>query len=462
MSRVTSTEEVGRLLKALDENKSLVHFRKMQEENTELIKEIEELRVANRSNDKKLFRLVDEVEENKKQAKDTAEKLNAVVKQKNDLATKHSDAARQLREATDELVSLRKEVHKLRGFTIELKPTPPTLAQTLDLLFKETRAFAETYFGTEFPEEVLGETDKWGGVRDHEYIKGYMLPIPFSNTLAARQMRVAAVLAILAAEFDAFFFRPTPIVDRSGFSHFLSDLADRDPEREAYIRSAILAALTEDQYETSKKRRVESATERLFKLFSPLFPLDEGLESALRKLCERIYAGWHQIQRLKLKVEAHFHFHVDESDDWLPLSFEKPYLSSPAPKGNPKQQQQNGSGNTGKPRGKNAPETVDPTTDLSGLVIWPSFISASDPPEDAPPLAKGYVLRETQLQAARDEEKALRISGGRRDMRASVRRQRTMSVGGSAEAMTPDGSAPAFPSSSPFLAARAGGGLKAS
>lgn len=276
-------------------------------------------------------------------------------------------------------------------------------------------------------------------------------------------MRVAAVLTILAAEFDTFFFRPTPIIDsRSGeFSHFLSDLALREPEREAYVRSAVLAALTEDQYDTSKKKRVENATERLHKLFSPLYVKDEGLESAIHKLCERIYTGWQQVQRLKMKVETHFHFHVDESEYWLPLSFDKASLAAPVSRGNTKQQQQNGTVPAGKTRTKNPSDAVDTAADLSGIVIWPSFVNVSGPMEDDPPLAKGYVLRESQLQAARDEEKALRISGGRRDMRASVRR-RTMSVSGSAEVVTPDGNHPALPGSPPFLSAGRGGGLKAS
>lgn len=133
MSRITGTEEVGKLLRALDENKSLVHFRKMHQENVELKNEIDELVVVNKSNDKKLIRLLADIEESKQQAQDKATKLESTLKQKQELATKQTDTMRQLREAMEELSVVKKELNRLKGFTIELKPTPPTLSVSCSL-----------------------------------------------------------------------------------------------------------------------------------------------------------------------------------------------------------------------------------------------------------------------------------------------------------------------------------------
>lgn len=169
------------------------------------------------------------------------------------------------------------------------------------------------------------------------------VPLPRSNTPAAKQMRIAAVLAVLTRSLARHVFRPVwwTAVDANAdaadaaLGSLLRKLEAASPEHERYLRGALLAAAAvvhrsgegkKDEegskelahhHGTAATRRRAAAVVRevTFVVQHLLSALQygafrEGLEACVALACEQ----WARIQNAAMKIEPYFGPPFDDFD----------------------------------------------------------------------------------------------------------------------------------------------------
>ncbi|KAK0705574.1 hypothetical protein B0H67DRAFT_649888 [Lasiosphaeris hirsuta] len=431
-------EIIARLINSLYENRSLEHIKGVLEQNAELEDENKKLKITNDQFDRKIAQYVTKYDamKSKFDAKDS--ELDGLFKEKNDLVDRNSVLENQYQTATLELIDVREELRRLRRFAVKLNTLSDATESLLNGLFFKARNVAEQFFGVDFTEETLADLTSWETLRKHDAFDRNMIPIPLTNSVVGKQMRTAAFLAIIAVELSRYIFQPVYIVeDADELCEALSDLAKDATEQEAYVRSVLLAAFRGKQAQDALQRRLDRTADTIFSFVGGLFGSSAAkgaLRMSLGDLCREASIEWQRIQSLKEKIEPSFRFFHSDDDEWKPLVFKTPGLVSPA---SPKAQLQNSptpkapnkrSAKQGQQQAAKPDEETAP--DLADAVIWPSFWVASLLQyDDETALARGYVLCESQIATAKEEEKTQVVPGTRRAARRDVRRARTMSTG---------------------------------
>ncbi|KAK0706028.1 hypothetical protein B0T26DRAFT_755569 [Lasiosphaeria miniovina] len=460
-------ENVAALLNNVLANPSVKHLSDILAENGSLQKNIERLKDANDVNQDRNAELRAKLNSLRDQYSDKKAELEDHLKKKLALDREVAEARKKLKSATEELDAKKRELEGLEGFAIKLIPlSPEDIASWLNNLFLKARKVAEAYFGVDFSSTILEDHSIWSWIKDHETVRRAILPLPLSNTPPAKQMRMAAFLAILSVELSEKLFQPTYLLGEDGrpLSDLLSGLAEKDPRREAYLRSVLLATAPDDHRLTAQKY-VQSVVNTVMSCFKDVLSSAEQrdkLSDALTDLCSQASELWQHMQALDKKIEPDVADPDPNDPDWNPVVF--PSLSPP-----PKNQagNRNGSG-PGSGGGDNGPINkktaaqaklqVDTSADLmiSGIiVVWPRFRVVDSPDIDEhDALAPGYALAQSTVLAAKDEEKALLSSGrlsGRQKHNSRKSRGMSMTVTNGAEGSSDSRS---------FLSSKAGGGQK--
>jgi len=119
---IKHTEAVGKLLKALDENKSLEHLRMMHDENVRLQQEIKTLRFMSDENDKKLAKYVKDIESSREEAKRTGESLQEERRLRREFDSQAKAAQGRLKVIESKLAETKNELSRMQDFRVEMKP----------------------------------------------------------------------------------------------------------------------------------------------------------------------------------------------------------------------------------------------------------------------------------------------------------------------------------------------------
>lgn len=224
----------------------------------------------------------------------------------------------------------------------------------------------EHHFSQDLDPSVLRDPSCWANLRsaDHLRNQAVRLPLPRSNTPAAKQMRIAAVLAVLTRSLARHVFRPVwwTAVDANAdaadtaLGSLLRGLEAASPEHEKYLRGALLEAAAvvhqqqlvrsgagkKEEEEGSKeqahhhrssatKRRAAAVVREVTFVVQHLLSalqyeaFREGLEACVALACEQ----WARIQNAAMKIEPYFGPPFDDFD-WqvlmLPEGFEDGHL----------------------------------------------------------------------------------------------------------------------------------------
>ena len=332
----------------------------------------------------------------------------------------------------------------------------------LHSMFLDARNLAEDFFGVDFSDRILEDTTAWEGIRGHEAVR--LIPLPKTNTATAKQMRVAAVLAILSTELAHLIYRPVYLRGQDeGLTEFLASLAVVDDEQETYLRSVLLRATTKLTQHDAGSERVEQVSNTLLRLLGTVFDKPDHpkrFAAALRQFCGNSCNIWQSIQKFEQKVEPIREFYVEDADCWEAFSLSSKDRSTSTTAASNQKPHQNGSsstpgGSSGKKNQTKQPPQAPTSTehDFSNVVVWPAFVI--DEGVDPELLVRGHVLTNSQLQAGREEEATRPAAISRRSTGRAARRG-TMS--GSEEAV--NGSASAGSASKSFLSSKAGGGSR--
>lgn len=187
----------------------------------------------------------------------------------------------------------------------------------MDTIWVSVLDLAEKHFSADLDDTVLRDSSCWTNLRSSDYLKhAVRIPLPPSNTTVAKQMRIAAVLAVLSRALTKHIFRPTYLIENDAeLTRALKDLEADNPAQELHARSTLLAILP-DREKRNAARRVKSVVREVSYLVQHLLSAlqYEAFCTALEASCELACRQWRRIQGATMKVEPYFGPPYDDYD----------------------------------------------------------------------------------------------------------------------------------------------------
>ncbi|ORY67477.1 uncharacterized protein BCR38DRAFT_510418 [Pseudomassariella vexata] len=327
------------------------------------------------------------------------------------------DRANQELQATrDELQSVTDNLAEHEQFAWNMKSTSKDdVENRLKEIFTAVKDVAKTYFAGDLPEAVLENTAYWDRIRSHKAIG--RIPLPASNSAAAKHMRISACVALFAYAFHQHVFLSSYLLESGGeLSDVMFELAEEDAPRETYLRRVLLATLPEQHNENVKVCIEDVVSEMDRNLGSLLFEgQKKSFKNAVGEACKLVVEHWRFIQQLSDKVEAMMKPSASPVEHWTTVS-----LPSQTSKDQRVQNNGNGANANG---GSTTPthEALQLKLELNNAVatVWPSFVLVREGEDEL--LAKGYILLESQVKIAKEEESGEVVVGSKRAQRQLAR-----------------------------------------
>jgi predicted nucleic acid-binding Zn-ribbon protein len=359
---------------------------------------------------------------------------------------------------------------ELDSYRVSLRSEPEdTYVQILDTIWTSIAGLVETQFRQDLDQAVLTDESCWANLRQSEYLKhgsgGATIPLPQSNSPAAKQMRVAAVLAVLSRALHRYIFRPVYLTENGagdeGIVNVLRAIAcDAGAAREEHARATLLAMLPDKQRAAAAKRVSSVCREVSWSVQHLLSALQyEAFCSGLETACKLACVQWMRIQLARMKIEPYFgppfddydwqvlplpgfegseegvHLHgdcddheggavVDDTDDVV-VEIGRPVEDVPLtpPRSGGRVMDQEDQRSSPRPMtdyGDGDSSEVGP--DEIMLVVWPSMCALENGELES--ITQGLVISKDQVRAALDEVR------GRGRQRPTTKRARTLSMPG--------------------------------
>ncbi|KAI3318500.1 hypothetical protein HD806DRAFT_311311 [Xylariaceae sp. AK1471] len=317
-----------------------------------------------------------------------------LVKTKDELATK-SVQLKEIEQLSYEMVTASKDY----------------ILGELHKVYTAAKMLATSYFGEDLPDKILAGPLFDAARNDFSRIN---IPLPASNSIAAKKARIAAFLATLGSKLTARIFVPfyllphesqeRPPDDIDDIATMLWSLSRQDQKKEVHLRSVLLAISPSIQKEVAHERGLDIA-EEVYEELGILLSSDQqsNFEHDIKQFCDMAVESWERLRPLKDKIEP-FDEETSEHTElfWLPAEFD---FSKPHANGKPKDTGDNSNGLVSKPslHSMNASKT--------GVCVWPGFYLGGQV------LKRGFMLLDSQVKSAADED----APPSRRSVRAKRR-----------------------------------------
>lgn len=242
--------------------------------------------------------------------------------------------------------------------------------------------------------DYIFSTVSWHRLTELECLEG--IPLPPTNSNAAKQMRVAAVLRLLAEAASSHICQPVHIPHRGTAVADLLDTIDRlDPRRARYVRSVLLGIDPGKQEEFGKKRAT-AASKDVYDSVSFILGDRKAFGRAMLEWFDKFCNTWRSFQQLEVRFQALFESKNEDlvPEEWGPLPES---LVLPA-------QTHGHAVNGAAPDGASIKPTPIIKLELDNIAaqIWPAFLVVTTAGK-LEPLKAGYVLLKTQTAAADKE-----------------------------------------------------------
>ena len=275
-------------------------------------------------------------------------------------------------------------------------------------MFKLVYDLVVEFFGQDLENSAFQDQANWETLRNHDLLKR-IVPLPLSNTTAAKEMRVAALLGICAEAISRHVFQSTYLLDGNQLHELIDAIQSYDWHQGNYLRSVLLRSLPKEQKNNSLARTKRLVAEVL-ELTKPILSVKRQLlfGDSLLKVCRNITEQWMQFQELEAAIEPEFELN-DDADDWK--LFLLGHIPTRAVNDNVKHSLD--------PDPKKANAKLDMTQ--TNFVLWPAFfISEAGELELLQP---GFALGEEQMKPAKIEETAIASRRARQAARKTNRRR---------------------------------------
>ncbi|PHH64225.1 hypothetical protein CDD81_4839 [Ophiocordyceps australis] len=242
-------------------------------------------------------------------------------------------------------------------------------------MFSDAYTFMEESFAPDLDTSCLAEASIWEAVRNHPSIQ-HSIPIPSSNSPAAKRMRAAAALIMYSRALAKYIWRPTYITRETDLDKTLASLEAQDPLHEAYAR-AVLLKISPERQAVCRQSCIKYVVADFMDVMGCLVPEEhrDSFQPGLKQLSEKISDGWFAVQKLQEKVKPSFHFNYLE--EWQPL-----------------------------PQTPSSPDQLAssaPGDESSARVVWPTFLYTNPDHETEELLHHGYTITYAQIGDAEKE-----------------------------------------------------------
>ncbi|EXL72297.1 hypothetical protein FOPG_12141 [Fusarium oxysporum f. sp. conglutinans race 2 54008] len=282
------------------------------------------------------------------------------------------------------------------------------VGDALDSILRNALSFVESSIGIALDEACLTDIAVWGRLRNHASIQR-TIPLPASNSPAAKQMRVAAGLRIYSMALADHVFKSTYLTQNSDFEDVLRDLETEDPLHEAFTR-AVLLKIQPARQTRNREARAKMVADQVSDAIADLVPPSqkETLKARLYQVSLEACNAWLVIQQLLEPVRPVFSLHMPE--DWVPLPSSVPQRNSKAGLSGVAREPlatrvENQGQEIQQPNAESQPIEIDDIMQ----VIWPAFYVTSSQQEDdvgdqVPELVhRGHVITRSQGREAEIE-----------------------------------------------------------
>ncbi|KAL4985740.1 hypothetical protein BDW68DRAFT_198592 [Aspergillus falconensis] len=292
---------------------------------------------------KKLHAAHARVQSDLKTAQGDIDGLQNKVKEKDVLIdrikTSHSENQKHLKAAEDKAKEVAKErlvlnkslqatkarLDKIEGYAIQHSNCDEdSLLDAFVELWQYATIEIYSHLNKDLSEAILQNRSNWDTFKwKSNLVVEHHVPLPHSNSPAAKQMRLAIFLAILAREVDKQIFQPTYIVrEDAGIRDTLAKLAASDSEKESFCRS-ILLSIDPDIQKVTLQSRIQVVVTNVSSCLFGMLPEDRFSELcvSVRKIAERAADVWHPIQQSLQRYEPDFEPLKWGDDKWSPLHF---------------------------------------------------------------------------------------------------------------------------------------------
>ncbi|KAH6631375.1 hypothetical protein F5144DRAFT_620489 [Chaetomium tenue] len=434
--------------------------------------EIESLQESLRAAEEQIASLQQTVEDKNTEIEDLHGKLTAEGERANSAEAHGRDLQSQLDETTQSLQLTTRKLTNLEQYRLVLhSENDDTYVTVLDKIWTTIVTLVEGTFRPDIDEQTLNDPSCWTNLRNSPYLKHatqLQIPLPQSNTPAAKGMRISAVLAVLSRAMHKHLFRPVYLLDDDdeNLVKFLRALEDEDPTREAHMRATLVAMMPERQVEQGA-RRVKMVVREVSWLVQHLLTALQfeafcsGLEAACKLACEQ----WMRIQLAQMKIEPYFGPPYDDFD-WQVLELPEFAEAAEANAGHPRDDgddfgddrletieasevgrapsdtaggaadagfHEGGGGNALRHGHGHDEEMMDGEVDPDEilLVVWPSMCAVEN--GELMSITQGLVISKEQARPALEEQR----TRSRIIPRPGSRRARTLSMPGQSRGSSP-------------------------
>ncbi|EFR04885.1 hypothetical protein MGYG_07886 [Nannizzia gypsea CBS 118893] len=226
------------------------------------------------------------------------------------------------------------QLSKLEGFAVGYQEIDEaSIVNKFDELWSFATTEIHSCLTEDLSSKALQDRTAWDHFRKWADTLRHRIPLPHSNSSAAKDMRLVLTLAILAREIDRQIFQPTYIFPEDNqLREILVDLAATDSEKELFSRRLLLSINPEAQAEAGRSRIqavVRNTSQCFFKLLSE--SKYEEFRRCIEKVAQRAADFWQPIQRAKSKYEPDFEPTESGDPEWKPFVFPGGPENGPAP-----------------------------------------------------------------------------------------------------------------------------------
>ncbi|TQV93651.1 hypothetical protein V2A60_004174 [Cordyceps javanica] len=212
-----------------------------------------------------------------------------------------SDSLRTLKQdlscKKEELAKANDSLADVQSFAVQLRPMAAGKAQV-------KRALDNTFhqFLTFFHDELSADLAYHSAPTD--VIEKLSIPLPASNSAAARQMRVVAALAVCGDALDRHIFRQAFVGD--DLHQLLETLVVDHPKQESRVRAVLLKLLEvfPDDKKAVQEANVDSAVKEIVGALGKWVQPTSGFDARLRPLCAEAAEAWNKTLALENRVVA--------------------------------------------------------------------------------------------------------------------------------------------------------------
>ncbi|KAK8147542.1 hypothetical protein G3M48_001441 [Beauveria asiatica] len=258
--------------------------------------------------------------EAKKHAEGTATKLRGeketmqvrmeAVGKKNNALKDELQKLNQQYANNEKLNNVQESLTTVQSFLVPLRGLDDTEGATIRDSFADLFRSAMDLFQSALYHDVSDEIVAGGS------FKSNALPLPASNSPAAKQMRVVAGLAACGKALRRHLFRDSFLTQSHELDERLHLLATTDRLHHAYMRAALAKVLPATQKQ-GQNRGAELVITDVMTAIDQWSSDEQALRSGLKHLCDKALYCWALAQQVEDRIWRDFRFEL--SEDWQPL-----------------------------------------------------------------------------------------------------------------------------------------------